>query len=203
MRAQLDALQTCNRSLYDDPSRLGALPPAELLSYFASCWRGTWREFVPNALPYVCLRAWLAAGFRREQFLVVRSDVLRSVRASRLLAVLSNHTGLHYNTAVLHDREEELNVHCEAPDAATRRSAVEGAVGGGPRSSTGAKGPIRRRRAAAAPRRVPINTHSTYTGRDAEQRSKLPPRLMAELRRVADAHVALLDSLGLRELSAV
>ena len=96
-----------------------------------------------NILPGVCLRAWLAAGvrislpshrlmmcmhligicmrsccagFRPSQFLLVRQERLRSARAPALLAGLSNFTGLHYNSPVLHDKDEELRMHCEAPD---------------------------------------------------------------------------------------
>ena len=45
-----------------------------------------------------------------------------------------------------------------------------------------------------------VNTHSAYTGHDAVRRSQLSAGTHAELARLADAHSALLDGLGLREL---
>ena len=56
---QLAALRKCNRTLYEEPERLEGLPGDEVLAYFGKCWQGVWRAFVTNALPYVCLRAWL------------------------------------------------------------------------------------------------------------------------------------------------
>ena len=98
--AQLDALRECNQTLYAEPLRLRNLPAAEILAYFGRCWRGTWRDFVPNAMPYVCVRAWMAAGFRPHQFMLVRQHKLRAARSHQLLAALSNFTGLHYNQKV-------------------------------------------------------------------------------------------------------
>lgn len=84
--AQLDALQSCNRTLYQRPDLLATLAPAEMLTYFGKCWRGTWRDHVTNILPFVCVRAWLAAGFQASQFMIMRSEKLRG---SRSLAIES------------------------------------------------------------------------------------------------------------------
>ena len=105
---QQAALRKCNRTLYEEPERLEALPGDEVLAYFGKCWQGVWRAFVTNAMPYVCLRAWLAAGFKREQFLLVPSARLRSIRAPALVSKIAQFTGLHYNEAVLLDKREEL-----------------------------------------------------------------------------------------------
>ena len=45
-----------------------------------------------------------------------------------------------------------------------------------------------------------VNSHSTYTGRDAERRTQLSHEVQAELDRIADAHTELLESLGVQEL---
>ena len=84
---------------------------------------GVWRAFVTNAMPYVCLRAWLAAGFKREQFLLVPSARLRSIRAPALVSKIAQFTGLHYNEAVLLDKREELGAHCEAPETQNREAS--------------------------------------------------------------------------------
>eukprot|EP00967_Tisochrysis_lutea_P139905 scaffold254767_cov33-Tisochrysis_lutea.AAC.4 len=47
---------------------------------------GVWKRFVTNSLHYVCLRAWLAAGFDRSQFLVIRSEQLRVMTADELVS---------------------------------------------------------------------------------------------------------------------
>ena len=115
VQSQLDQLKRCNKTLYDDPSLLPTLPPQEVLVYFGRCWRGTWRDFVPNAMPYVCVRSWMAAGFQPSQFMLVRQQTLRASKSDTLLSQISNFTGLTYNKEVLRDKEEERNVHCEAP----------------------------------------------------------------------------------------
>ncbi len=190
VRTQLAGLKKCNATLYHQPQTLADLPAAELLHYFGSCWRGIWRDFVANSLPYVCIRAWLAAGFRKEQFLVVRSERLRTASALGLVAAVANFTGLHMNGAVLLDKKAELEAHCEAPDAASKRAAAAAAAG---RASSPA--------AAAQPGERPfVNSHSSYAGKDAVRRTRLEPALLTELTRLADAHLRLLDSLGLREL---
>ena len=104
-----------------------ALPGDEVLAYFGKCWQGVWRAFVTNAMPYVCLRAWLAAGFKREQFLLVPSSRLRSIRAPALVSKIAQFTGLHYNEAVLLDKREELGAHCEAPETQSRGRAAAAA----------------------------------------------------------------------------
>jgi hypothetical protein len=199
---QLEKLQKCNGTLYREPELLRALSPNEVLAYFGRCWRGVWHDHVTNILPYVCIRSWLAAGFRKDQFMLVRQERLRRLRADVLLPALSNFTGLHHNRAVLDDRGEELRAHCEAPDIASA-SAKEHA------SASGA------RRRKKAPRQhsgwasehnetddlTPmVNTHSQYTGHNATQRTQLSAHVLAELVRLADVHHQLLNELGLHEL---
>ena len=70
----------CNDTLYDNPRLVATLSPAALLHYFGQCWRGIWRDFVTNSFTYVCLASWLAAGFRREQFMVRASSRLSGLR---------------------------------------------------------------------------------------------------------------------------
>ena len=41
---------------------------------------------------------------------------MRRMTAPELLRGLEKATGLHYNKAVLHDKEEELIRHCEVPE---------------------------------------------------------------------------------------
>ena len=191
MRTQLAALRRCNQTLYEQPRLLARLPPEEILTYFGLCWRGTWRDHVTNILPYVCVRSWLAAGFAPHQFMLVRQTKLRTARAKPLLAALANFTGLHYNRAVLHDKEEELNVHCEAPASVSNSDSP----------SSGVAGSARRRAHAHEAARPMVNSHSTYTGHDAVRRTKLSPSLQADLARLAEAHSSMLDELQLQELA--
>ena len=51
---QLRRLKECNTTLYEQPQLLHELPALEALSYFGKCWRGVWRDFVANSMPYVC-----------------------------------------------------------------------------------------------------------------------------------------------------
>lgn len=240
--SQLQTLKRCNRTLYAAPSLLRALPADELLRYFGKCWRGVWRDFVANSMPYVCVRAWMAAGFGAHQFMLVRQELLRQASATPLLGALSNFTGLHYNAPVLHDKEEELKVHCEAPPAAKaaakarwqraaaatttsaatpphlRRLADHRARGhargrarghGDGASAHGERGQggrgrgrgsgLRRLGGGGAELRPLVNSHSAYTGKDAERRVRMSPGTHAELERLARAHMALLHGLGLRE----
>ena len=97
VRKQLDALRQCNSTLYRTPALLEDLRAPELLAYFNKCWRGSWDRPLDYALPYVCLRAWLAAGFARKQFLLVHSANLRRMRATPFLRAIANFTGLFYN----------------------------------------------------------------------------------------------------------
>ena len=223
VRAQLKALRECNETLYARPQLLSSLPAPEVLTYFGRCWRGTWRDFVANAMPYVCLRAWMAAGFGPEQFMLVRQARLRKAKADALLAQLSNFTGLHYAKGVLQDKAEELNVHCEAPPnpkpppdygvSGRRRTASlsDATVAAGEEAGAAARGGGRWRRAHeraqakaafqdAVNSRPLVNTHADYTGNDAVRRTQLTGETLAELTRLASAHTSLLDGLGLREL---
>lgn len=62
VRAQLNALRSCNATLYAEPALLRTLPAHETLAYFGRCWRGSWRDFVANSMPFTCVSAWIAAG---------------------------------------------------------------------------------------------------------------------------------------------
>lgn len=75
---------------------------------------------------------------------------------------MSNFTGLHYNKAVLGEKEEELAAHCEAPDSAYNRA-----------------------RAMQAPL---VNSHSSYAGHNAKQRTELSATVLAELERLGSAY---------------
>jgi hypothetical protein len=202
--AQLKALRECNETLYARPELLQSAGAAELLTYFGRCWRGHWREFVANSMPYVCLRAWMAAGFRSEQFMLVRQERLRTVRAPELLTAVSNFTGLTYNRQVLHDKEIELNVHCEAPPSAKARAGATGRSVDGSATDAAANklpGVKRKRLGTSAERERPlVNSHSSYTGNDAVRRTQLQPSTLVELQRLATAHTRLLEGLGLYEL---
>lgn len=182
---QLTALKKCNRTLYHSPHLVGTLPSEELLHYFGSCWRGTWRDFVTNSMVYVCVKSWLASGFKPSQFMVMRSEVLRNMPAKQLLGTVSNFTGLHYNKEVLHDKEEELAAHCEAPDSRTNKERD------GRAQQLGS-------RAAGAPM---VNSHKDYDGHDAQRRTQLTPATLAELTRLHTAYGELLGKLNLRGLS--
>lgn len=59
------------------------------ISYPPSRPDGVWKRYVPNSLHYVCLRAWLAAGFDRSQFLLVKSERLRTMTAHELVGAVS------------------------------------------------------------------------------------------------------------------
>ena len=205
---QLEKLQKCNGTLFREPELLRALPPNEVLAYFGRCWRGAWNDHVTNILPYVCIRSWLAAGFRKDQFMLVRQERLRRLRADVLLPALANFTGLHHNRAILDDRDEELRAHCEAPDVAKELFAKASASGGARRRKKAS-----RNHSGWAPKlsttpehnetddRTPmVNTHSQYTGHNATQRTQLSAHVLAELVRLADVHHQLLNELGLHEL---
>ena len=179
-RRQLDRLselRQCNATLFAEPELLATLPPDELLVYFGKCWVGTWRSFLTNALPYVCVRAWLAAGFKPHQLLLLRSEQLRTATADEFLTLVANHTGLHYNRAVLHDKQEELLVHCEAADSKANRAAQ-----------------TKHNRSADM-----VNTHGSYTGRNASSRTQLSDGVYRQFVRLAAAHERILEGLGVRE----
>ena len=188
VRAQLHALDKCNSTLYRQPSLLRKLPADEILAYFGKCWRGTWRDHVTNILPYVCLSAWVAAGFQPHQFRVVRQEKMRSLRAPQLLTALSNFTGLTYNQEVLHHMDIELQAHCEAPDTGANRSP-SGGVGRGAR-----------RRAREAEGHPLVNSRSTYTEHNVINRTQLQPDVQADLDRLAAAHEAVLSDLHIQDL---
>ena len=82
----------------------------------------------------------------------------------------------------------QLQAHCEAPDAGQINSP-SGGVGRGAR-----------KRVREAEERPLVNTHSTYTERDVINRTRLGPELRSELQRLAEAHMAMLPGLGIREL---
>ena len=194
---QLSALKLCNGTLYDQPELLRKLPPDEMLAYFGKCWRGTWHDHVTNILPFVCVSSWLAAGFQPHQFMLVRQEKLKSLPATTLLPTIANFTGLHYNEALLQDRNEEFRVHCESPDV---HAAAAPTASAGSSPSGGAGRGHRRRQNQAAVDRPLVNSHSQYTGHNAVERTKLSPSVQAELDRLADAHSSMLNGLGLREL---
>ena len=220
VQAQLKALRLCNESLYEHPERLSTLRGEEMLNYFGRCWRGTWQNFVANSMPYVCLRSWIATGFRPQQFMLVPQAQLRKAHAHVLLPALANFTGLHYNEDVLMDKEEELRVHCEAPPSARaphssgrrasslRSRRLAESAPGDPTNGAPRHGWRRRMRAkasggeTAAPAQDPVNlrplvnSHADYTGRDAVRRTQLTPGTHAELQRLAAAHTKLLTELG-------
>ena len=155
-----------------------------MLRYFESCWGdGVWRNFVTNSLHYVCLRAWIAAGFSREQLLLLSSEKLRTLQAHELVDALANFTGLHHNAPLLATRREELNAQFEAPDSAANRAAW-----------------LRRRQRSKSSKAPLVNTHRDFNGSNAQVRSRLDTNALAEFTRLADAHEALLAGLGLREV---
>lgn len=181
---QLRRLRRCNPRLYDSPELLGSLSDEQVLRYFESCWGdGVWRNFVTNSLHYVCLRAWIAAGFSREQLLLLSSEKLRTLQAHELVDALANFTGLHHNAPLLATRREELNAQCEAPDSAANRAAW-----------------LRRRQRSKSSKAPLVNTHRDFNGSNAQVRSRLDTNALAEFTRLADAHEALLAGLGLREV---
>ena len=177
--AQLAELRVCNATLYEHPERLGALPPAEVFGFFSRCWEGSWRHFVTNALPAACLHAWLAAGFRREQFLIVRTERMREAHPDALLHGIANFTGLYYH-AEFHNsdgpRREELRSHCAAPSRGSGGDGSGGALG----------------------RHPWVNSHQGDSEREA--RARLAGETYAEFIRLANAYSAELNRLNLREL---
>ena len=175
---QLDRLSKCNRSLYDEPARLASLPGEEVLQYFGRCWNGVWRSFVTNAMPFVCARSWVAAGFQPSQFAVLHQARLRKMTAPELLSGLEAATGLHYNKAVLHDKEEELVRHCEAPDSVSNR----------------------RFSARGGQMAVMVNSHSKYEGDNARARTGTQSAVWREFDRIANAHHALFEGLHLPQV---
>ena len=176
---QLDRLSKCNRSLYDHPKRLASLPGEEVLQYFGRCWNGVWRTFVTNALPFVCARSWIAAGFKPSQFAVLHQARMRKMTAPELLSGLEAATGLHYNKAVLHDKEEELVRHCEAPDSV---SNTRFSLRGGHKAA------------------VMVNSHSKYEGDNARARTGTQSAVWREFDRIANTHQALLEGLHLPQV---
>ena len=109
--------------------------------------------------------------------------IVHSIRAP--VEQVSNFTGLHYNRPVLHDKEEELAAHCEAPDSAYNKAREQKALAKGGGSVTG---PL-------------INSHSQYDGHDAQRRSKLSVEVHAELTRLTEAYGELLSKLELPGLN--
>lgn len=174
---QLEQLRRCNGTLYTNPRLLATLPGPEVLSYFGRCWNGVWKAYVTNALPYVCIRSWLAAGFDKSQISVLPQARLRNMTAPQLLGAVADATGLHYNKEVLHDRDQELVAHCEAADSASNRR-------------------YRPNEADA----VHVNSHSGYTGHNAHARTRLDAEVWREFDRVANVHHAMFEELGLRQL---
>ena len=215
---QLAELRACNRTLYDDPAALGGLSHREVLGYFGRCWRGAWKDFVTNSMPYVCLRSWMAVGFAAEQFMLVRQERLKRARASDLLGAVSNFTGLHYNREVLHDKEIELAVHCEAPPSTKKAAAQQHHHGHHQESKPHQRRQQRRRRAAQigvaahargrhSPRRGETDRDRPTWPRQHARRLRWPRAIAARrsprrcrLRRLADAHSGLLDGLGIAAL---
>ena len=201
--AQLKQLRECNETLYHSPYLLRDLPAHEVLTYFGRCWRGSWRHFVANAMPYVCVRAWMATGFQHHQFMLVRQGRLREATADKLLPALANFTGLHYNQPVLADKSEELNVHCEAPRRPKPPTSQPRAAANAAPAATrgGARRRARAREDDPVHTRPLVNTHADYTGNDAVRRTQLGGETLAELTRLATAHTSLLDGLRLQELA--
>lgn len=71
---------------------------------------------------------------------------------------------------------------CEAADSAANREAAA-------RRNRGRNGSV-----------AMINSHSAYTGNNAEQRSRLAKDALQEFERLAETYVELMDGLGLRQL---
>ena len=140
---------------------------------------GVWRTFVTNALPFVCARSWIAAGFMPSQFAVLHQAHMRKMTAHKLLSGLEAATGLHYNKAVLHDKEEELVRHCEAPDSVSNTRL----------SSRGGHGAA-----------VMVNSHSKYEGDNARARTGTQSAVWREFDRIANTHQALLEGLHLPQV---
>ena len=79
---------------------------------------------------------------------------------------------------MLHDREEELIRHCEAPDSKSNRAY------------------------SARERQAPVldNSQSQYEGNNANQRTQQQSTVWREFDRVANAHHSLLEGLGLPQV---
>lgn len=172
VRHQMSELRQCNETLYSSPHLLREIPDTEVLSYFGSCWKGVWHSYLTNALTYVCARSWIATGFRPSQFMLVRSADLKKQSARTLLPKISNFTGLHYNEPMLWEKEEELRVHCDGPEADGKVSA-----------------------------RARINTHTGFKGSNAQRRATLHGEVLEEFERLTSAHMKLLNELPLAKLA--
>ena len=117
---QLRELRKCNATLYDDPMLLGRIHDSEIIQYFNSCWDSRWSQFLKGSLPpFVCLRSWLARGFKLEQFMLVPQERLRKMKTYELLPQIANFTGLHYAPEIFNliDRGQELRAKCQVDEA--------------------------------------------------------------------------------------
>ena len=185
-----------------------------------------WRAYVTNALPYVCIRSWLAAGFDKSQIRVlpqarltlepnpIRGAILtqivvrlsqarlRNMTAPELLDGISEATGLHYNKEVLHDRNQvllPLPTHCHRRSSRAFTPLLnpcQELVAHCEASDSAANRRYRPNEATA----VRVNSHSGYDGHNAHARTRLDAEVWREFDRVANVHHAMFEELGLRTL---
>ena len=105
-------------------------------------------------------------------------------RMPALVSKIAQFTGLHYNEAVLLDKREELGAHCEAPETQNREAS-------------------RRRGGKEAPRKARlVNTHSGFSGDNAQNRTRLGGASFTDFQRLAAAHTRLMQQLHLPELDS-
>lgn len=111
MRAKMDALRTCNGTLFHRNDLLRALPDDELFLYVTKCFKGKAMEYITNSIYPVCVLAALRV-FPREQFLFLRFEDLMRLKAPGLVRLLSNFTGLYTDDTIIRTLQERGE--CEA-----------------------------------------------------------------------------------------
>jgi hypothetical protein len=106
MRAQMEALRSCNATLFHRNDLLHALPDEELFAYVARCFGGRAMRYVTNSIYPVCVLAALRI-FPREQFLFLRFEDLMQLKAPGLVRMLANFTGLYTDDAIIRGLQEK------------------------------------------------------------------------------------------------
>ncbi|KAL1520185.1 hypothetical protein AB1Y20_023655 [Prymnesium parvum] len=90
----------CNLTLYEKPELLRSLPDRELHRYIKKCFRGTAMEYISNSIYSVCIMGALRV-FKREQFLFLRFEDLMRMKASALVRLIANFTGLYTDSTII------------------------------------------------------------------------------------------------------
>ena len=179
---QLAALRKCNRTLYEEPERLEALPGDEVLAY----WQ---------------VLAGRVARLRHQRD-AVRLPPRVARRRLQTRAVPPRAVGAPPLDPRARARLEDRTIH---------RAALQ--RGGAPRQARGARRALRgaetqnreasRRRGAEAPRKARlVNTHSGFSGDNAQNRTRLGGASFADFQRLAAAHTRLMQQLHLPELDS-